>query len=277
MMMKTKGFLTAVLGAFALTLLAGVTPVQAQVKAAAAPEYRLGAGDVVHISVYQNPDLSLDARVSEAGIISYPLLGNVKIGGLPATQAERVIADGLRKGNFIKQPQVSVMVTQARGHQASVLGHVNRPGRYVLENADTRLTDLIATAGGVAANGADIVTVVGVRDGTPFRQQVDLPALFRDPSREGDLIVRDGDAIYVDRQPLIYIYGEVQRPGEVRLERGMTLMQALAAGGGLTARGTEKGLRVHRRDGDGNVKIVTPAMNDAMQTGDVVYVRESLF
>jgi polysaccharide export outer membrane protein len=81
----------------------------------------------------------------------------------------------------------------------------------------------------------------------------------------------------VDRQPQIYIYGEVQRPGPIRLERNMTLMQALATGGGLTQRGTEKGIRVHRRDASGSVQAITPGMDDRVQDGDVVYVRESLF
>lgn len=274
------------LAAGALWLLAaaalGPGPALAQAQtaapaAAAAAEYRLGSGDVVRVNVYQNPDLTLEARISEAGLISYPLLGSVKIGGLGVSQAERVLADGLRNGNFVKQPQVSILVLQVRGHQASVLGQVNRPGRFPIETADMRLTDLLASAGGVAANGADTVTVVGTRDGAPFRQVVDLPALFRSPGREGDILIRNGDTVYADRAPVVYIYGEVQRPGALRLERGMTVMQALATGGGLTQRGTEKGLRVHRKGADGKVQVTTPGMDDALVEGDVVFVRESLF
>lgn len=271
------------LAAGALLLLAaalGPGLAQAQTAApaaAAAAEYRLGSGDVVRVNVYQNPDLTLEARISEAGLISYPLLGSVKIGGLGVSQAERVLADGLRNGNFVKQPQVSILVLQVRGHQASVLGQVNRPGRFPIETADMRLTDLLASAGGVAANGADTVTVVGTRDGAPFRQVVDLPALFRSPGREGDILIRNGDTVYADRAPVVYIYGEVQRPGALRLERGMTVMQALATGGGLTQRGTEKGLRVHRKGADGKVQVTTPGMDDALVEGDVVFVRESLF
>ena len=88
---------------------------------------------------------------------------------------------------------------------------------------------------------------------------------------------KTGDTIWVDRQPIVYIYGEVQRPGPMRLERGMTLMQSLATGGGLTQRGTEKGIRVHRKGADGKVQVITPTLDDRMQDGDVVYVRESLF
>ena len=90
-------------------------------------------------------------------------------------------------------------------------------------------------------------------------------------------MLANGDVIYVDRVPTVFIYGEVQRPGVIRLERGMTVMQALATGGGLTQRGTEKGMRVHRRGSDGKVQVIQPAMDDPVRDGDVVYVRESLF
>lgn len=252
-------------------------PAGSSTTSAAAAEYRLGAGDVVRILVYQNPDLTLEARVSEAGLISFPLLGQVKIGGLNVTSAEKLIADGLRSGNFVKQPQVTLVVMQVRGNQASVLGMVNRPGRYPIEVADMRLSDLLATAGGISVNGSDIVVVTGARDGKPFRLEIDLPTVFGPSGRSQDLVVQNGDTVWVDRQPMVYIYGEVQRPGPMRLERGMTLMQALATGGGLTQRGTEKGIRVHRKASDGKIQVITPVLDDKVQDGDVVYVRESLF
>lgn len=249
----------------------------AQAPSTVVPEYRLSAGDVVRVTVYQNPDLSLEGRVSEAGILSYPLLGGVKIGGMTVGQAEKTIADGLRGGNFVKQPQVSLLVVQVRGNQASVLGQVNRPGRFPIETADLRLSELLANAGGIAPSGADIVTLLGTRDGKPFRVDVDLPAMFRQQARDSDLIVQNGDIVFVDRAPQAYIYGEVQRPGPLRVERDMTVMQALATGGGLTMRGTEKGMRIHRRDADGKVQVLQPALDDMVRPGDVVYVRESLF
>ena len=263
---------------FVIALLAGLAaPGFALAQAAPAVEYRLGAGDVVRISVYQNPDLTLETRIGEAGNISYPLLGGVKIGGMTVGLAEKALADGLRNGNFVKQPQVSVLVLQVRGHQVSVLGQVNRPGRYPLEVADMRLSDMLAVAGGVAATGADSVTLVGTRQARAYRKEIDLPNMFRGEARESDPLLENGDVIYVERSPIAYIYGEVQRPGPMRLERGMTLMQALATGGGLTQRGTEKGIRIHRKGGDGKVQVIQPAMDDVLREGDVVFVRESLF
>jgi polysaccharide export outer membrane protein len=268
---------------FALTIGAAGLPAAAQpatvaaAPAAAANEYRLGSGDVIRISVYQNPDLTLETRVTEAGVVSLPLLGSVRIGGKSVTEAEKFIADGLRTGNFVKQPQVTIVVLQVRGNQASVLGQVNRPGRFPIEVADMRLTDLLAMAGGVAPNGADVLVVTGTRDGQPFRTVIDLPSVFAAGGRDKDLIVLNGDTVWVERQPVVYIYGEVQRPGPMRLERDMTVMQSLATGGGLTQRGTEKGIRVHRKGADGKVQVITPVMDDRMQDGDVIYVRESLF
>jgi len=243
----------------------------------ASAEYRLGSGDVLRISVYQNPDLTLETRVSEAGVLSFPLLGIVRLGGLSVTQAEKLIADGLKNGNFVKQPQVTIVVLQVKGNQASVLGQVNRPGRFPIEVADMRLTDLLANAGGVASTGAEVLVLTGTRGGQPYRVEIDLPAVFAPGGRGQDIFIQNGDVLWVDRAPMVYIYGEVQRPGPMRLERGMTLMQSLATGGGLNQRGTEKGIRVHRKSPDGKVQIIQPAMDEALKDGDVVYVKESLF
>lgn len=282
-MIRNKFSTSLAIAACTLFLAAGPAAAQtasakpADSAVAAAKDYRLGAGDVIRISVFQNPDLSLETRVSESGVISFPLLGPVKIGGLAASQAEKVIADGLRDGNFVKQPQVSVLVMQVRGNQVSVLGQVNRPGRFPIEVADMRLTDMLANAGGISALGADVVTVVGTRNGQPYRAEIDLPTVFGAQGRANDISLQNGDVIWVDRAPVVYIYGEVQRPGAMRIDRDMTVLQALAAGGGLTLRGTEKGIAVHRKGADGKIEVLKPTMDELVRPGDVVYVRESLF
>ncbi len=244
---------------------------------AAAAEYLLGPGDVVRISTYQDLDLTLETRLTEAGVVNYPLLGNVRIGGLSVTASEKLIADGLRSGSFVRQPQVSIVVQQVRGNQASVLGQVNRPGRFPIETADMRLSDMLGLAGGATAGGADTVVVTAKRGGKRFRGEVDMPSLFGADDKDNDRSIQNGDGVWVDRQPLVYLYGEVQRPGPMRLERSMTMMQMLATGGGLTVRGTEKGVRVHRKAANGKVQVITPTLDDKLQDSDVVYVRESLF
>lgn len=246
-------------------------------QAASTAEYVLGPGDVIKVAVYQNSDLLSETRVSESGMITFPLLGSVKVGGLTVSQAEKQIADGLRNGNFVKQPQVSILVELFRGNQASVLGNVNKPGRYPLETVDMRLSDLIATAGGIASSGGDAVVLTGIRDGQHMRQVVDLPDSFAGAKKNADPIIKNGDVVWVDRFPIFYVYGEVQRPGNYRLERGMTVMQSLAAAGGPSLRGTDKGLRIHRRDSSGKVQMIEPKLTDPVQEGDVVFVKESLF
>jgi polysaccharide biosynthesis/export protein len=250
---------------------------KADVKVDPKRDYVIGAGDVLRITVYQSADLSLETRVSESGVISYPLLGSVQLGGLSVAQAEATLAEGLRKGNFLRQPQVNVLLMQVRGNQAAVLGMVNRPGRYPIEVTGLRLTELLATAGGIAVGGSDTVIMTGVRNGQVVRTSVDIGRLLIGASSEPDPVVLNGDILYVDRMPQVYIYGEVQRPGVFRLERGMTVMQALAAGGGTNQRGTVKGLKIHRRSTDGKVRDLEPVMSDQLVDGDVIYVRESLF
>ena len=152
-----------------LTLAPGLSQAQEARK-----DYVLGSGDVIRINVYQNQDLTLETRINESGRISYPLLGQLKLGGLSVTEAERTISDGLFQGNFLRQPQVSILVMQVRGNQASVLGVVNRPGRYPIEVTGMRMSELLAAAGGVAAGGSDTVSLSGQREGRPYRVSVDV-------------------------------------------------------------------------------------------------------
>jgi polysaccharide biosynthesis/export protein len=259
--------------------LAGPAPVAPVAPAApvAAADYRLGAGDAIGVQVYQSPDLSVDARVSESGVISYPLVGTVQIGGLTISEAEKKIADALRVGRFVKAPQVNIVLRQVRGNQVAVLGQVSRPGRFPLETFNTRVSDMLAAAGGTTATGDDVLIVTGQRNGQPFRRVIDIPGLFLNEKSSDDIILVGGDTLYVNKAPMFYIYGEAQRPGPYRIERGMTVMQALAQGGGPTVRGSENRLRLHRRDADGKVVEYVPKLTDLIRAEDVLYVRESLF
>lgn len=246
--------------------------------AQAGKEYVLGSGDVIRVSVFQNPDLLVETRVSEAGTISFPLIGQVALGGKSISSAEKTIADALKAGRFINDPQVTILVLQIKGNQASILGYVNRPGRYPLEVAGMRLADLLALGGGATTDGSDTAVLTGVRDGKAFRQEIDVPSLFGpNASDANNPVLQNNDIVYIGRAAIAYVYGEVQRPGPVRLQREMSVRQTLAAAGGPTLRGTERGLKVHRRDASGKVAIIEPDMNEPVIDGDVIYVRESLF
>lgn len=244
---------------------------------AADAEYVLGPGDIIRITVFQNPDLTTETRVSENGAITFPLVGNVDVGGLTVPAAESRIAEQLRSGGFVLQPQIGILPLQIRGNQVAVLGQVNRPGRYPLETFNMRLSDMLAMAGGIAATGADELVLIGVRNGKIERTEIDVPALFMKGDLSKDVIVAGGDVIYVHRAPTFYIYGEVNRPGAFRLERGMTVMQGLATGGGVTIRGTMRGLQIHRRAEDGTQQVIEPQLDQALAPNDVIFVKESLF
>lgn len=247
--------------------------------ALATKDYVLGPGDTIRVTVYQNQDLTLETRINENGTISYPLLGSVKVGGLNVNDAEKAIATGLRDGNFVKQPQVSILLMTAAANQVSVLGMVNKPGRYPVIASSNKLSEIMAMAGGIIpGSGSDIVVVSGTRDGQAFRKEVDFTKVFASSGSEADFELRNGDTIWVDRAPQVYMYGEVQRPGAQVLMRGTTVLQALANAGGLTLRGTQRGIKVHRRDeATGQVTVIEPGLNDQLKPNDIIYVKESLF
>ena len=239
--------------------------------------YLIDSGDVLRISVFKNPDLSLDARVSEAGTLSYPLIGSVPVAGLTLAAAEKKIAGLLKDGGFVLNPQVNILVTLALGGLVSVIGEVNTPGRYSIEAAGGHLSGMLAVAGGIAPTGSDVVIVSGMRGGKPFRREIDIVTMSTGGTAADDIALAGGDTIFVNRGPLFYIYGQVQKPGQVRLERGMTVMQALAAGGGVTGKGTSRGIVRHRRDASGKVKEESVSLDEDVRDQDVIYVKESLF
>jgi polysaccharide export outer membrane protein len=239
-------------------------------------DYRMGTGDVLRITVYGQPDLTTEARVGENGGITFPLIGDVKLAGITPARGETEIAQRLSKGGFILEPFVTLNVMQYRSQQISVLGRVNRPGKYTLEKV-SRVSDALALAGGIIIDGSDTVTLVRTRDGKPEYRDIDVIALFRPGGEASNEVVQDGDIINVARQSMFYIYGEVQRPGAFRLEQNMSVVQALSMGGGVNARGTQRGIRILRRGENGAMQELEARLADMVKKDDVIYVKESLF
>jgi len=237
----------------------------------------LGEGDSVRITVFQNPDLTTETRISERGTITFPLVGEISLAGLTPVGAEARITEYLIKGKFVLKPQVSLNVVRVRSRQVSVLGQVARPGRYPLDDTSSNLTDILALAGGVSPTGDDNVTVMVKRNGKTSKQEINVPTMYRTGDLSRNLELQNGDTIFVQRAPVFYIYGEVQRAGVYRLEPLMTVMQALSVGGGVTPRGTDRGLKVRRKAADGKFQSIDAHLTDPVQPDDVIYVRESLF
>jgi polysaccharide export outer membrane protein len=322
-------------------------------------DYVLGAGDFVRISVYGSPDLLTEARLSAAGTITFPLLGEVTLGGLSPKLSENKLADLLEKGGFVKKAQVNLIVLQyqsqfvsvlgdvykpgkvaldrpsklsdvlamaggatpngsdivtlirtqagkttktdydlrdliakadvahnptvmgddivyVNAREVSVLGQVNRPGKYSVTSGVRTILDFLSQAGGVAGNGADSIIVMTKRNGQLVKMELDVEQLYRAGELANNIELANGDSIYVPRAPMFYIYGEVQRPGAFRLERNMNLAQALSTGGGLSARGTERGIKI-KRTIKGELKTLDAKAGDMLQANDIVFVGESLF
>jgi polysaccharide export outer membrane protein len=259
----------------AVSLLAMAVPGLAS--AQATRPYLLGAGDLIRITVFQNPDMTTETRVADNGSITFPLIGAVEVGGQTTGQAEQRIANALKSGGFVLRPQVNVVVTQFRSRQISVLGYVNRPGRYPMEDQVLRLADALALAGGVGQLGGETVILTRTRGGKDERMVIDMDAAFVFDDLARNVEIQPGDTIYVPRYPMFYIYGQVSRPGQYRLERNMTVSQALALGGGPTLRGTEKGITIRRRDVGGKVDTLNAGLQDRVMQDDVVYIKESVF
>jgi polysaccharide export outer membrane protein len=236
----------------------------------------LGMGDMVRVTVFRNPELTTEGRVSERGTILFPMIGEVNIAGLTPSQAGARIADKLRSGKYVVNPEVTVSMMQVNSRQVSVLGNVVKPGRYPLDSTTAHLTDVIALAGGVGPTGSDEVTVITNRGGKQEKLNVDMAEMFRRGDLTRNVTLEPGDTIYVHKAPMVYVYGEVQKGGAYRVEPNMTVMQAIAMGGGITPRGTERGIKISRRDASG-VKRVDADLNTTVQADDVIYVKESLF
>ena len=257
--------------------IAAATPVTPQASQQMQVRETLGPGDAVKVTVFQNPDFNTETRLSERGTVVFPLIGEMKFTGLTPAQAGSRIAEELKRGKYINNPQVTVQLMAVRSRQVAVLGEVARPGKYALDDNSSRLTDILAVAGGVTTAAADTVTVLVSRGDKLEKREIDVSAMARDGNLASNLQIEGGDTIYVQRAPVFYIYGEVQRAGSYRLQNNMSVMQALSLGGGVTLRGTERGMMIHRRNGDGKILKVEAKPTDPVQPDDVIYVKESLF
>ena len=254
---------------FTLLLMLGI----ARNSLADSSDYKLGSDDLLKVNVFDHPELSVDARVSKSGNITYPLLGELRVLGLSTRDLEQLLAQRLDQGGYVHRAQVSVLITDYQSQKIAVMGQVTKPGQYALTTT-SKVLDLLAQAGGpVNGAAADQATLVR-QDGSKI--QIDLHALFEgDPAQNPS--VSAGDSIYVPRAPFFYIYGEVQRPGAYRLERQMTVAQAISAGGGLTPKGSLHWMKVKRREAGGTLREISIKERDFLREDDVLMIKQSWF
>jgi len=236
----------------------------------------IGPGDTIRITAYRHPDLTTEARLSDEGKLNVPLAGEMSLKGMTPDQAAKRIADRLKSGQYVLDPQITVTVLQARSRLVSVLGNVKNPGRYMLDGTSAKVSDVIAMAGGLDANASDKITVQrsGAAKSEPV--SVDLLSIIQgDVSKNVE--VSGGDSVFVPRAPVVYVYGEVPKGGAYRIEPDMTVMQAISLAGGITPRGSQNRLQVRRRGDDGQWKQSNVKLTDRVSPDDVIYVRESWF
>lgn len=246
-------------------------------EAQAVPEYPLGPGDIVKITVYNNPDLTTEAEISQNGSISFPLVGEVKVGGLSRAEAEKVISASLGNGGFVPNAHVNMLVLQYRSQQVSVIGEVNKPGKYPI-NQQLTLTDLIAMAGGISPKGGDRVSIIRKDgNGKTVQYEVDFKNVLAGGNPAKNVRIDSDDIIYVAPAPMFYIYGEVRQPGAYPLSADLTVRQALSLGGGLTPRGSERGIQIDRKGPNGQVTTRRARLTDRLRPDDVVQVPEGWF
>jgi polysaccharide export outer membrane protein len=239
-------------------------------------EYIIGTDDILQIKVYGYEDLTTSARVSENGRIVFPLIGELEVAGQTEFESSRKITQLLAQGGFVQNANVTVTVLEYRNQQVSVLGHVRAPGIYVLKSKNT-LIDMIAMAGGLAELGDYRVIITRHINGKVVKQEIDLRAILESPEHSQTILIERGDIVYVPKAPVFYIYGEVQHPGSFRIEPDMTVAQAVSLGGGLTLRGTLRGIAIERKDSNGVSKTLEVELSDKVLKDDVVVVDERWF
>ena len=288
-------------------------------------ESRIGPDDLLQITVFEAPDLNRTLRVSANGEISLQLLGPVKAGGLTPRQLELVLQELLRR-TYMKDPRVGVFVQELQSHPVSVVGAVKRPGVFQIRGTKTVL-ELLSMAEGLADDAGDTVLVmrgasttgsVGRDNAEPESQKggqvsttPDDAALASGPSaptkqeRAGEIVevnlksllesddpafnipVHPGDIVKVTRAGIVYVVGEVKKPGGfvLRSNENITVLQALALAEGLTRTSLKSQARIIRTDQSTNKRTEIPvdlgkilaskASDPLLQPKDIIFVPDS--
>jgi polysaccharide export outer membrane protein len=238
---------------------------------------QIGPGDTITVQVFGQPDMSGAVYVAEDGSVSLPLAGSVQVATLSPGDAARRIEEALRKANVLVDPHVTIAVTQSRNQRVSVLGEVGNPGRYTVDSGTSPL-DLLAQAGGVKESGADTAFILRRReDGKVQRLPVHLAALVESGLSADLPTLQAGDVLLVPPAEQYFVSGEVTAPARYRYHENLTVAEAIARAGGLSARGSDSRVEIRRHMPDGKVKNIHVKTSDSIQPDDIVQVKERLF
>lgn len=247
-------------------------------------DYVVGPQDVLRIAVFEEPQLTGSYRVDNDGSFSYPFIGLVPAAGQTLRALEDLIAKRLAEG-YLKRAQVTVDVEQYRARNIFIVGEVKAPGKYPLSGAQTTLLEALAQAGYVSGNAGTEILVLkpgarAVTDSalTPEAASDTIRVVLAE-LQEGrptaNILIREGETIFVPRAEKFYVSGYVRSPGAYVYERGMTLLQALTLAGGVSDKGSTRGIKAQRVV-KGEKKDVSLKMTDPILPGDTIVVRQRM-
>jgi polysaccharide export outer membrane protein len=218
---------------------------------------RIGPGDLVELRVFGVPELSEAERINDAGTISLGLIGEAMIAGLTVTEAEHLIEQRYRDGDFLKDPRVTLTIREYASQGVSVLGEISRPGVYPVLGT-RRLYDILSIAGGPTPRAGRTATIT-------HRDRPQDPVTVRisnDPSASlaGNIEVEPGDTIIISKAGVVYVVGAVARPAGFIMDNNgeMTVLQALAMAGGSGPSAALDKARIIRKSPSGVTEIPVP-------------------
>lgn len=266
-----------------LMLLAGWLSVAPQTTPPAArADYRVGPADVLQVNVFGEEQLSRASTVDNDGTIDVALVGRLKVAGMTLRDIETLIASKLRDG-FLRNPHVSIEIREYRSQNIFVSGEVRTPGAVSLKG-NTSLMEALAMAGSLTPNaGTEIVIVhpkgAAAQPTMPTAEgatvtKVDLRDLQE--GRVAPVPLRDGDTIVVPRAAKFFVTGYVRSPGAFLAEPGLTVLQAISLAGGITDRGSNRGIRI-RRTVNGRMQEIKVGESDVVLPGDTIVVKQRIF
>jgi len=202
---------------------------------APAESYKIGPEDVLHVSIYNHPDLSNTLRVASDGVISFPLLGRINAAGYTVTEFERALEKQLG-ADFLVNPQVTVFIKEYKSRKIYILGEVKHPGIQELRG-QTSLLEVISRAGGVKETSGKIAVISPPTSDKSVEfepKKINLARLLDEGDTSLNIAVDEGFVILIPKANSFFVFGEVRSPGAFRLDKKTTVLQAITLAGGFT-------------------------------------------
>lgn len=230
--------------------------------------YVLGADDTVQVVVYGQPEFNVTTRIKSDGTIVMPLIGSVKAAGQTNLGLGDLVTSQLTKGGFLKSPIVNIEILNYVSKTANIAGKVTQPGILALDRP-YRVLEALLKSGWVRDQGAAYVFLR--REGQPEARLAVEDLVRGGPDK--DPLLRPGDTVFVPDAEMFFVTGAVARPGLLPILPGMTIRQALASAGGVTASGSSNKVGLIRN----NAKEIDSDPSQPVLKNDVIIVKERLF